>query len=431
MQASSRKAVLHRLTRSQLAKNTFWSLLGYGSRLVIQAVYFVIIARKLGVQNYGAFVGVVAIAAFFAPFAAWGSYNILVKEVVRDRRTFPAYLGASLTTCVISGLALIAIAALLSEAFFSRAISVWIPILVCVSDLLLARLVDVCGSAFQAFDRVRMMAFLQAMTSSFRLLAAVVLLVFFRSPASAVTWATLYAAGSAVSAVISLILVRAKLGWGPLSMRPMKGKYREGFHFAVSWAAQGAYNDIDKTLVGRIDSFAAAGFYSAAYRIEDAIFSPFRAFLQASYARFFREGTAGIRGSAAFARRVLPWALVYGILASAFLFLISPLLPLLLGPGYQKTANALRWISLLPLLRSIGYLGGCILTGADRQSVRSTIQLAIAAMNFGLNLALIPYFGWVAAAWTSLGSDGLCALALWVAATFIASRQDRASPTRA
>lgn len=424
-QVSIKKA-LHRYRRSHLAKNTLYSLFGFGSRLVIQALYFVIIARKLGVQNYGAFVGVVAIAAFFAPFSAWGSHNILVKQVARDRSTFSGYFGSAVATCLTSGLALVAVSAFLSVVVFSHSVLVWIPLLVCTSDLLLARLVDVASSAFQAFERLGMMAFMQGLASGLRLVAALVLLFFFRTPASAITWAMFYAISSGVCAVIGLGIVRVRLGWGPLSMRLMRGRFREGFHFAVSWAAQGAYNDIDKTMVGRMDSLTAAGFYTAAYRIEDAVYSPFRALLQASYARFFREGRSGIRGSVAFARRLLPWGFAYGFVAAAFLFLVSPLLPSLFGPGYHETAVALRWISLLPILRTASYMAASVLTGADKQPVRSTIQIGIAVMNFVLNLILIPRFGWVAAAWTSLASDGLCGVGLWLAVWWILSRPARA-----
>ena len=47
-------------------------MLGNGLKLVIQAVYFVIIARSLGPEQYGAFVAVVAIAAILSPFCGFG-----------------------------------------------------------------------------------------------------------------------------------------------------------------------------------------------------------------------------------------------------------------------------------------------------------------------------------------------------------------------
>ncbi len=57
------------LRKSRLARNTVWMALGQGLRLVIQALYFVLIARSLGAVNYGAFIGVVALVGIVYPFA--------------------------------------------------------------------------------------------------------------------------------------------------------------------------------------------------------------------------------------------------------------------------------------------------------------------------------------------------------------------------
>src|SRR5208283_3444620 len=71
--------MLKTFSNSPLARNTAWMMVGQGLRLVIQALYFIEIARSLGVRNYGAFVGVVALVAIVYPFGALGSGNLLVK----------------------------------------------------------------------------------------------------------------------------------------------------------------------------------------------------------------------------------------------------------------------------------------------------------------------------------------------------------------
>jgi len=41
--------------------------------------------------------------------------------------------------------------------------------------------------------------------------------------------------------------------------------------------------------------------------------------------------------------------------------------------------------------------------------------VGVAVVNFGLNLIILPKYGWLGAAWTSLASDGLLLLILWIA----------------
>src|SRR5258708_6345537 len=90
--------MVHLLRKSRLAQNTLWMSLGQGFRLIIQALYFVVIARSLGAANYGAFVGVVALVGILFPFATLGSGNLLVKNVSRDASLFSLYWGRALAT---------------------------------------------------------------------------------------------------------------------------------------------------------------------------------------------------------------------------------------------------------------------------------------------------------------------------------------------
>jgi len=59
------------------------------------------------------------------------------------------------------------------------------------------------------------------------------------------------------------------------------------------------------------------------------------------------------------------------------------------------------------------------LTGAGHQGLRTSIQTAIAVFNILINLWIIPLYGWRGAAWSSLASDGLLLLGLWLTATYL------------
>src|SRR5262249_549005 len=99
MRSSSHVGPVH----NRLARNTASMILGLGLRFIIQALYFIEIARSLGAANYGAFVGVVALVGIAYPFGALGSGNLLIKNVSRDRSTFAARWGSALVTIAVSG----------------------------------------------------------------------------------------------------------------------------------------------------------------------------------------------------------------------------------------------------------------------------------------------------------------------------------------
>lgn len=80
--------MINKLKGNLLVQNTMWMLLGLGGKTVLQLGYFVIIARSLGVDDYGVFTGVVALALILSPFSNLGLGHTLVKKVSRDKQQF-------------------------------------------------------------------------------------------------------------------------------------------------------------------------------------------------------------------------------------------------------------------------------------------------------------------------------------------------------
>lgn len=144
------------LSKNSLAKNTLWMLLAQGMRLVLQAAYFVIIARALGAEQYGAFVSATALVAILAPFASLGGGNLLIKNVSRNRGLFSEYWGNALFMIFVSGLVLIILVLCVAPFFLPKTIPILLILLVSITDLIFTRLLDTAGQAFQAvFGLVR------------------------------------------------------------------------------------------------------------------------------------------------------------------------------------------------------------------------------------------------------------------------------------
>jgi len=87
-----------RLKTRGLLRDTTHLSIGQGVRLVIQAAYFVLIARSLGPDAYGAFVTVVAMAALLGPFSGLGSPNLFIKNVRSGNRDAATCWGNGILT---------------------------------------------------------------------------------------------------------------------------------------------------------------------------------------------------------------------------------------------------------------------------------------------------------------------------------------------
>jgi O-antigen/teichoic acid export membrane protein len=405
-------SLLHRLKASSIARDTGHLAIGQSLRLIIQAAYFVLIARILGPEKYGAFVAIVALAGVLTPFSGLGTNNLFIKNVRSGKRIAGVCWGNGLMATMLSGTGFSAIVFAINYTFHLR-MPFYLVAAVCISDLLLLRVIELASFGFGAVDRMKENAIQNVIGSLPRLIAIVVLTVLWH-PVTLQKWATAYLVASTISTLYSCYRAHSVWGAPRFSWSALHEDVAEGVYFSVGTSAATIYNDIDKVMLGKI-SFSAAGIYAAAYRIIDVSMTPIRSLASAAYPHFFHRGIDGMGSAYAYAITHIKRACVYSAVLSVLLWLSAPLLPLVLGAHYAQTALALRWLALLPVLRSVHIFLADSLSGAGYQGLRSAIQVAIALVNIALNLAVLPKYGWLGAAWTSLASDGLLLLSLWIA----------------
>ncbi len=396
-----------------LVRGTVWLLIGRGMSLVLQAAYFVTIARTLGVAKYGEFVSITALMAIVSPFVGLGIEILLLKNVAKNRNLFAAYWGNSLFVTLVTGVGFILLLMLLAPSLLAHSISPLAILLVAVSDLIFGSITNIAGRSFQAVDRLNVSAQIGIFVMFTKVLAAIALLKYFPNP-TGLEWVWLYSTSSILSALFAVILIQRWLGPPTLELGRIKSELGEGVSFSISNSAYTIYSDIDKTMLGKLSTLAATGIYAAAYRLIDVAFIPVISICGAAYADFFRKGKDGVGAALAFAKPLVAISAAYSLLAGLGLFLLSPVVPIILGDEYIPVVEALRWLSPIPLFRAMQHLGGDILSGSGFQSWRSGMETSIAGFNIALNWWLIPVYSWHGAAWASLISDGLLTICFWI-----------------
>lgn len=402
----------HIQTDKTFLHNVIWTTLGYAGRLLLQVAYFIIVARVLGVSNFGLFSGILGLVSVLVPFSSMGSGLILIKHVSRNPETFPLYWGTAISVTLLVGAVLCLAITGLGTIIYSPLEAIMIILPVAIGELFGVRFTELSGQAFQAHQRLSRTSSLWVLLSFFRLVAALLLLIMpVEKPLQ--MWALIYMLSGLLAGACSIIWVHKELGRGKLGLTGMRGEWRNGFYFSVSTSASGAYNDLDKTMLSRLSTDTIAGAYSAAYRVVDAIYIPIRAIVASSYPRFFQVGKNGLKTVMNYAFRLMPLTIVVSVIAWGGMVLIAPILPDLLGQEYSLTPIIAVWLGPILIFRTIHNLLANTLTGADFQGLRSAIQVGIALFNLGLNLLWIPIYGWKGALWSSLLSDGGLAFLLF------------------
>jgi O-antigen/teichoic acid export membrane protein len=409
---NSLKLKLSALFQKKLVRNTSQMLLGKGLSIFIQAAYFIIIARSLGIEQYGEFVAAVAAVKLVFPFAPWGSGQVLIKNVSRNKELLNECWGNSLFITFICSSVLTVLLVLGTKIFFSEIISPLLIFIVAVSDLLFENILVTAIHLFMAVSLLSKSSQLHVLLSLTRLIAAFIFISFFPK-GNILIWGCLYLLSTALAALFAFLIVHRMFGLPKLKLSIFKPEIIQGFYFSVSLSSVTIYNDVDKVILANLSTLEATGIYGAAYRLVNVGFVPVHSLLSATYADFFKHGAVGISGSFNFAKRIFPIVGIFGLTSSIGLFFVAPIVPYILGQEYSLALDALRWLAPLPFLKAMNYLAADIFTGAGLQKLRSVIQLNMAIFNALINFWLIPLYSWKGAAWCSLFSDGFLALILW------------------
>jgi O-antigen/teichoic acid export membrane protein len=397
-------------TRGLLRDTTHLSV-GQGFRLVIQAAYFVLIARSLGPDAYGAFVTVVAMAALLGPFSGLGTATLFIKNVRSGKRKASICWGNGILLTVLSGTLLCCLGAGLSVLLHLKTVP-FVVTIVCVADLILLKVTELAAFGFTAMDQMKQTS-IQSVVVSLLRLAGIVALVVTVHPVTLDLWVLTYLLTTVLGMLYALIKAGQLWGRPVVDLRALREDAAEGVFFSVAGSATTIYNDIDKIMLSRLAELAATGLYSAAYRVIDVTMTPVRSLAAAAYPHFFRKGLDGMARTYPYALSLIAKTSIYGAITSAGLWLTAPILPYILGHQYQAVVPAVRWLALIPFLRCIHSFMADSLSGAGLQRIRTGIQVFVAFINIGVNVVVLPRYSWRGAAWTSLGCDGLLVAIFW------------------
>jgi O-antigen/teichoic acid export membrane protein len=406
----------------RLAKGTLAMTAGMGLRTLAQAVVFLIVARVLGIADYGAYAAVLALSTAFGCFSGWGTQVLMVRDVSRNRDKFAPAWGRTLTAIVISSPVLFAIYIALAWALLPASVSLAVIVFIGSADLIFAPIGLSTITAYQSHDRLGRAAHLTLVPVLPRLAGALTLLpLAFVLPDDMCleAWSLLYALAAFVATLYAWRMVHKDLGPADKpSWLYVWSSLREGIAFAFGSAALKIYGDIDKMMLTRLATMEAAGAYSAGYRVADLTTVPLLSLLSAAMPRFFRAGEGSVRAALAYAHRILFVPLIYSILAGFGLSLCAGVLPLLLGATYVDAVSALRWLAWLPLMSLPRLLLQSLLIGGDQQNWAVNILAAGGLFNIALNMLLIPLWSWRGAVMATYAAEIAMALAMGVTVFF-------------
>jgi O-antigen/teichoic acid export membrane protein len=425
-EARQSNSVVHR--SDSIGKNSALSLVAQLTTASLTAVLTLVLVRVLDPVGYGLFalaLSMSTIALTAADLGISGSIHRFVAET-RDRRTEvgPLFVDGLKLKLVVAGTIcalLFAFAGSLAEAYGEPRLE-W-PLRGIAIATFGQSLTLMIGGIFIALGRVAVGLRLVAIESVIEVTASIALVLLVGGATSAAFGRAIgYIAGASIGLIITLRLL------GHPALRPMRPPRRETVRRVASYASvlvvvDAAYvltSAVNTLLLGSIAGAAANGIYSSVGRLTALIQYPGLSLSNGIAPQLARRPGRSPRVGALGAGLRALIGLQCLLLAPAVIW-AEPITALLLGPGYERSADVL--VALAPHLFFTGFAPLVSISVNYLGEARRRLPIAIITLglSFGCALLLIPRYGVVGAAITSDIALGFYTLGhLWICRRLLA-----------
>jgi polysaccharide transporter, PST family len=398
------RAVAGRDIAGQILLRALNLILGIGVTLLL--------VRTLGTAGFGRWSVLLAVFGFVSYFGSLGLAQVTVERAAADPDRAPHWFGALVTL----RLALMGPVTLLSLAV-CLAISDDANMRIAAA-LVCAELPISVLSALKVVFQLQVRNVVSTMIevgNGILWAAAVALVALLDGGLVAIAAAFLV-----VSTISNVAYIVVALRSSPVRFRASRELWpalvRQGLPVGIGGLLTLGYGYVDQVIVFEVAGVRDAGLYGAVYRIYERI-----QFLPAAImTTLFPLFVAARDTHPERVRRLFRSAVDYLLLTSLPALAIAlagptPITRLLFGPDFADAGPALPLLMATFVVVSLGYLTGYLIVAYGLQRRFLAIAIGALVFNVGTNLALVPSYGFMAAAWLTLATEILVmSLSMWI-----------------
>jgi O-antigen/teichoic acid export membrane protein len=371
-----------------------------------------LLVRTLGTDGFGRWSVLLAVIGFVSYFGSLGLAQVAVERAAGDPERSPHWFGALLTLrlALIGPVTLLSLGVCLALADDSAMRIA--AVLVCAT--LPIAVLSALSVVFQLQVRNVVVTAIEAGNGI--VWAAAVGVVALLDGGLVAIAAAFLGVATLTNAAYLVLALRAS----PIHFRGSRALWgdlmRQGLPVGIGGLLTLGYGYVDQVIVFEVAGVRDAGLYGAVYRIyERAQFLP-----AAIMTTLFPLFVTARDHDPARVRRLFHTAVDYLVLTSLPAFAITlagpePITHLLFGAEFDDAAPALPLLMATFVVVSLGYLTGYLIVAYNLQRKFLLIGIGALVFNVATNLALVPAYGFMAAAWLTLATEVLVmSLSMWI-----------------
>jgi len=375
------------------SKNTLYLLIGYTYQKIASLVYFIFLARYLGVENFGKYNFAISFTSLFIIIVDFAFTLVLTREIARDKEKIKSYLGNVLFFKIIAAVFSVFLIFVLSKIlnFPSDTTKlIYLSILVVILD-------SFANSFYGAFRGIMDMRFESLGLILHKTTMVLMGFIFMKMNLSLVFMMLPMVLGSVVYFLNALIFFRQKLGFWP---KPVFENKTFKFLFNLMLPFFGAtvfsqiFLNIGPVLLSFLGNDKSVGYFSAANKIPMAVVAlvggAFGAALYPSFSYWFIQDKSRLKGL--FKDGLFYLILIFMPIVIGGLILSQDLINFIYGKEYLPAALTFSVLFLALPLQLIDYLIIGLLNATEKQKTNFKIRIAATICFIIFNIILIPKF---------------------------------------
>jgi O-antigen/teichoic acid export membrane protein len=388
---------------ARFASNAAWMLAAQVVVKIASFVFFVVVARGLGTEEFGYFSFVISFVPLFLMFGMWGLEVVVVGEVARNRDDVSRLFSSGFVMRVVLGGVALVVAALLAPLFVEGA-EAYLALLVVGPALYVDELAGFMGTVFKAFEQMRSFSIV-LMTN--RIVSTLLALLALALGGELIAICVMYLIGSIAAFAVAGLLLRHK--FPALDVRDFDRRLafhmlRKGIPLGIAGVVNLAVFRVDSVLLQVLRGPVAVAMYGVAYRFLESFLFVAWTMTTVVFPRIARAGASGVTSRT----HEFTMALIvsfYLPLAVGSLFAGEWVVVTLFSERYRPAADALPALTAAGVFYGIAYLSRVSAMGLGSGRAVAWIAGSALVVNVGLNLAVIPEYGFTGAAWVTLATE--------------------------
>ena len=378
------------------------TLLGAGLAFLTQ----IVLARKLGSEDYGIFSAVLAMVTLITPLAGFGVSQLWLKVFGQEGWHAKKWLSSSFQLVILSTITVLI--SLFCWAFFGKHDEITRILIFITSFYILGQVsIELVSSKLQLEERYMYLAIWQFSPHFLRFILACTLLFLFSSWATIKDIAYVYAFVAIIFLLVGIIQL-VNMQKGNFSLKGHTKEKSAGYlnvtltnvlqntwPFGLAAFFHLIYFQSDIILIKYMVGDHEAGIYNVSFTIMVAVYMfpavLYQKFLLPKLHRWANQDREKFhkvyhKGNIAM--------LILGIIAMLLVWLLSAwAIPFLFGDEYQNSVIILNILAVSSPIIFVAFSAGAALVTQEHMKLKVKYMGFVALINLGLNLLLIPNYG--------------------------------------